>query len=121
MKLDFPSFGGGDGGMGGGGGGGRARAIPRRLIERYMKQRLQVRPLDDAHRTVRIGLIAASLFFGLFFRFALFAPISGAAVAEGQVTVAGDRLVIQPVGSGSSRRSWSGKASGFSPDSRWCG
>jgi multidrug resistance efflux pump len=99
MKLDFFSPGGGGGGAGGGGGG-RVRAIPRRLIERYLRQRLQVRPLDDARRTVRVGLIAALMFFGIFLLFAAFAPISGAAVAEAQVTVAGDRLVIQPVSGG---------------------
>ena len=102
MKLDIlsPGGGGGDGGSGGGGGGGRVRAIPRRLIERYMRQRLQVRPVDDAGRTVRTGLIGALLFFGVFMLFALLAPISGAAVAEGEVTVSGSRLVIQPVSSG---------------------
>jgi HlyD family type I secretion membrane fusion protein len=102
MKLDFLSFGhdGGGGGGSGSPGGGRVRAIPRRLIERYMRQRLQVRPLDDASRAVRIGLIGAGLFFGLFFLFAMLAPISGAAVAEGEVSVSGDRLVIQPVSTG---------------------
>jgi HlyD family type I secretion membrane fusion protein len=109
MKLDFSSFGvggggsgtGGDGGDGGGGGTARRRfPIPRRLIERYMRQRLEVRPLDDAHKTVRTGVIAAALFFGLFLAFALFAPMSGAAVAEGEVSVTGSRLVIQPVATG---------------------
>jgi HlyD family type I secretion membrane fusion protein len=100
MKLDFFSFGGGGGGGEPGGGGGRVRAIPKRLIERYLRQRLQVRPLDDARRTVRVGLMAALMFFGIFLLFAAFAPISGAAVAEAQVTVAGDRLVIQPISGG---------------------
>jgi HlyD family type I secretion membrane fusion protein len=103
MKLDFSSFGGGPGpaGPGPGAAGGRRRfTIPRRLIERYMRQRLDHRPLDDAHDTVRIGLIAAGLFFGLFLVFALFAPMSGAAVAKGEVTVSGNRLVIQPVATG---------------------
>jgi HlyD family type I secretion membrane fusion protein len=106
VKLDFLSFGGGGGipgdpaqpGTGGGGGG--PRRLSRRLIERYMRSRLDVRPLDDARRTVRTGLIGAFLFFGLFLGFALLAPMNGAAVATGEVSVSGDRLVIQPVASG---------------------
>jgi HlyD family type I secretion membrane fusion protein len=94
MKLDFLSFGGG----GGGGLGGRRR-LSRQLIERYMRHRLEVRPIDDARRPIRIGLIGAFLFFGLFLAFALIAPISGAAVAEGEVSVSGNRLMIQPEGS----------------------
>ncbi|HEX8380591.1 MAG TPA: HlyD family type I secretion periplasmic adaptor subunit [Allosphingosinicella sp.] len=97
MKLDFSSFGGGGAG---GGGTARRRFIPRSLLKRYMRDRLDVRPLDDAHRTVRIGLIAAIFFFGLFLLFALFAPMSGAAIAEGEVTVSGSKLVIQPVSTG---------------------
>ena len=112
MKLDISSFTGfGTGGAGGGSGGGdlggggssaprRRNFIPRRLLERYMRQRLDVRPLDDAHRTVRIGLVAAVLFFGLFLAFALLAPMSGAAIAQGEVSVSGSRLVIQPTGTG---------------------
>ncbi|HEX8239486.1 MAG TPA: HlyD family type I secretion periplasmic adaptor subunit [Allosphingosinicella sp.] len=97
MKLDFSSF-----GAGGAGGGGTARRrfIPRALLKRYMRDRLDVRPLDDAHRTVRVGLIAAGLFFGIFLLFALLAPMSGAAVAQGEVTVSGSKLVIQPVSTG---------------------
>lgn len=95
MKLDFSSFSGG-----GGGNPRRGLAIPRRLVERYMRQRLEVRPLDDAHRTVRVGMIAAGLFFGLLLIFALLAPMSGAAVAQGEVSVSGSPLVIQPVGTG---------------------
>jgi HlyD family type I secretion membrane fusion protein len=97
MKLDFSSFGAGGSG---GGGAARRRFIPRALLKRYMRDRLDVRPLDDAHRTVRTGVIAAGFFFGLFLLFAFFAPMSGAAVAEGEVTVSGSKLVIQPVSTG---------------------
>jgi HlyD family type I secretion membrane fusion protein len=92
MKQDFLSF--------GGGGGPKRIGITRRFMERYLRQRLEAPPLDDARRTVRVGLIGAFLFFGLFLAFAFFAPISGAAVAEGEVSVSGDRLSIQPVGTG---------------------
>jgi HlyD family type I secretion membrane fusion protein len=86
MKLDFLPFGGG-------------QALPRRWIERRMR-RLEVQPLDDARPAIRTGLIAAGIFFGLFVLFALLAPISGAAIAEGEVTVTGSRLLIQPEGTG---------------------
>jgi HlyD family type I secretion membrane fusion protein len=85
MKLDF---------IGPGGGG---ATLPRRWIDRRMR-RLEVTALDDARRPIRTGLIAAAVFVGLFFLFALLAPISGAAIAEGEVTVTGGRLVIQPEG-----------------------
>ena len=86
MKLDFFPLGGG-------------QALPRRWIERRMRQ-LEVRPLDDARPAIRTGLIAAGIFFGLFVLFALLAPISGAAIAEGEVTVTGNRLLIQSEGTG---------------------
>lgn len=88
MKLDFSGM-----------GGGAALPLPRRLIERRMR-RLDVRPLDDAGHAIRTGLIAAALFFGLFLAFATLVPISGAAIATGEVSVSGNRLVIQPVSSG---------------------
>jgi HlyD family type I secretion membrane fusion protein len=93
MKIDFPQFGGADGGKG------AKLPLHRRLIERRMR-RLDVRPLDDASRAIRIGLIGAGIFFGLFLLFALLVPISGAAIATGEVSVSGSRLVIQPVSSG---------------------
>jgi HlyD family type I secretion membrane fusion protein len=89
MKLDFPHF----------GGGGAALPLPKRIIERRMR-RLDVRPLDDASRAIRVGLIGAGLFFGLFLLFALVVPISGAAIATGEVSVSGARLVIQPASTG---------------------
>jgi HlyD family type I secretion membrane fusion protein len=93
MKLDFPQFG------GAGGAGGAKLPLHKRLIERRMR-RLDVRPLDDASRPIRIGLIGAALFVGLFVLFALVVPISGAAIATGEVSVTGSKLVIQPAASG---------------------
>jgi HlyD family type I secretion membrane fusion protein len=93
MKLEFPQFG------GFGGGKGAALPLPRRLIERRMR-RLDVRPLDDASRAIRIGLIGAGIFFGLFLLFALLVPISGAAIATGEVATSGSKLVIQPASTG---------------------
>ncbi|AQR74413.1 HlyD family type I secretion periplasmic adaptor subunit [Sphingomonas sp. LM7] len=88
MKLEFPHF-----------GGGAALPLPRRLIERRMRQ-FDVQPLDDTRRTIRFGVLGALLFFGLFGMFAVFVPINGAAIAPGQVSVSGSRLVIQPIASG---------------------
>ena len=92
MKLDFLT--------GGEGGGGGARLpFPRRLIARRMRQ-LDIRPLDDADRTVRVGLYAAAIFVGIFLIFGLVAPISGAAIAPADVEVSGDKVAIQPAGTG---------------------
>lgn len=74
--------------------------IPKGLLKRYMRERLEVRPLDDAQPTIRVGVIAAVLFFGLFLGFAMLAPISGAALAEGKVTTNGNKMLIQPVAGG---------------------
>lgn len=86
MKLDFLALGGGT-------------PLPRRTIERRMRA-LDIRPLDDAGRTVRVGVIAGGVFLAILLLFAALAPISGAAIAPAEVTVAGDRVVVQPVGSG---------------------
>lgn len=56
--------------------------------------------LDDASRVIRVGLAVAGIFFGALLLFAMFAPISGAAVAPGQVTTSGSRVVIQPATNG---------------------
>ena len=87
MKLDFLHL-----------GGGGATRLPRRLIERRMRQ-LDIRPLDSADRTIGFGALAAAGFVLIFALFALLAPISGAAIAPGIVTVTGDTFVVQPVGS----------------------
>lgn len=114
MKLDFFGFGGGDAAAPPAAPaptapeaeapatkrrGARLR-IPRGLLKRYMRERLDVRPLDDAQPTIRIGVITAILFFGLFIGFAMLAPISGAAIAEGKVTTNGNKMLIQPVAGG---------------------
>lgn len=58
------------------------------------------RPLDDARHIIRTGLLVAGLFFGALLAFAVLAPISGAAVAPGEVTTSGDRILIQPAAGG---------------------
>lgn len=96
MKLDFLHLGGPDGGRKGFG----ARAfLPRRLIERRMRQ-LDIRPLDDAGRTIGWGMIALAAFLGIFILFGLLAPISGAAIASAVVQVTGDTFAVQPASSG---------------------
>jgi HlyD family type I secretion membrane fusion protein len=91
MKLDFLF-----GGQGSGGG------APRRIDVAMFAPRPDPvpRPLDDASRVVRVGLIAAGAFFGLLLLFSLLAPISGAAVATGEVTTSGTRIVVQPEAGG---------------------
>lgn len=90
MKLDFLHL---------GGGGGARAFLPRRLIERRMRQ-LDIRPLDSADRTVKWGVVAAAAFFGIFALFAFLAPISGAAIAPAVVQVTGDTFNVQPAASG---------------------
>ena len=87
MKLDFLSL------------GGPGRPLPHFDLFADSAD-ARPRPLDDARRIIRIGLIAAGSFFGLLLLFALIAPISGAAVAQGEVTTAGTRLLIQPAAGG---------------------
>ncbi|PCD02442.1 hypothetical protein COC42_13555 [Sphingomonas spermidinifaciens] len=84
MKLDFLH-------SGGAAPGGRAFAI---------WEPAAPRSLDDARHIVRTGLIVAGLFFGALLAFAFLAPISGAAMAPGEVTTSGDRIVIQPAAGG---------------------
>ncbi len=85
MKLDFLH----SGGAAPGGKGGFT------LFEAPKPKRL-----DDASRVIRVGLIAAGFFFGILLLFAALAPISGAAVASGEVTTSGGRVVIQPATGG---------------------
>ncbi|RYD63584.1 MAG: HlyD family type I secretion periplasmic adaptor subunit [Sphingomonadales bacterium] len=63
-------------------------------------RQLDIQPLDDARRPIKIGLIVAGAFVALIGLFALLAPVSGAAIASAEVTVAGDTFAIQPTGSG---------------------
>ncbi len=87
MKLDFLSLGGG------------ATPLPRAAIERQMR-RLDVKPLDHAGRAIKVGVIALAAFLALFIAYAAFAPISAAAIADAEVSVSGDKVVIQPVSGG---------------------
>ena len=87
MKLDFLSA------------GAAGAPLPRRLVARRMRQ-LDIRPLDHAGGTIRAGLTVLGLFIALIVIFAMFAPVSGAAIATGEVTVSGDRVAIQPAASG---------------------
>jgi HlyD family type I secretion membrane fusion protein len=76
----------------------RFKRLPLDMAEFYQKTVRAGGPdgaLDDARGPVRFGLIALGLFFGVFLLWAAFAPLSGAAVAPGVVTVAGDRQKIQ--------------------------
>lgn len=56
--------------------------------------------LDDARKPVRTGLIAGGAFIGLLALFAAVAPLSEAAVTEGEVVTSGDRILIQSERSG---------------------
>lgn len=92
MKLDFFS-------IGGGAGGGADSPLPRHAIEQRMRQ-LDIKPIDHAGRAIRFGLIAAAAFVVLFGLYATLAPISAAAIAPGEVTVSGDKIVVQPMSGG---------------------
>jgi HlyD family type I secretion membrane fusion protein len=74
--------------------------IPRGLLRRYMRERLDVNVVDDAKPAIRVGVIAAIGFFGIFLLFAMIIPVSGAAIATGEVTTRGDKMLIQPSSSG---------------------
>jgi HlyD family type I secretion membrane fusion protein len=93
MKLDFLSFG------GGGGDGGKRRDELLRKFNIFAEPP-GPRPLDDARRVIRVGLITAAGFFGILMLFALLVPISGAAVASGEVVTSGSRIVVQPLAGG---------------------
>lgn len=100
MKLDFFSLGGAGGTGGAGDGAGDTDSpLPRHAIEARMRQ-LDIKPIDHADRAIRFGLIAAAVFVLLFGLYALLAPLSAAAIAPGEVTVSGDKIVVQPVTGG---------------------
>ena len=87
MKLDFLSL------------GGPGRPLPH--FDLFADRPAAApRQLDDAGRIIKVGLIAAGGFLGLLLLFALVAPISGAAVAQGELTTAGTRILIQPPAGG---------------------
>ncbi|VVT21794.1 HlyD family secretion protein/membrane fusion protein, protease secretion system [Sphingomonas sp. EC-HK361] len=89
MKLDFLSIGGG-----GPAGHGAHR------FDLFAPRSTEPPPLDDARHIIRVGIITAALFFGLLLLFSVAAPISGAAVASGEVATAGTAIVVQPETSG---------------------
>lgn len=91
MKLDFFSRGGGTGDT--------DSPLPRHAIEARMRQ-LDIKPIDHANHAIRFGLIAAGAFVLLFALYAMLAPLSAAAIAPGEVTVSGDKIVVQPVTGG---------------------
>jgi HlyD family type I secretion membrane fusion protein len=84
--MDFPDFAGGV-------------SPSRQAIDRRMAQ-LDVEPLDRAGRTIRVGIVVGLVFLAAFALYGLLAPISSAAVADGEVSVAGDKLVVQPEATG---------------------
>ncbi|NJC40229.1 HlyD family type I secretion membrane fusion protein [Brevundimonas alba] len=78
-----------------------ARRMPLDWLDRYRKGVSGPEgALDDSRRVVRIGLIVMLLFFGLLLLWGAFAPLSGAAVASGVVTVAGNRQSLQTLNGG---------------------
>lgn len=87
MKLDFLPL-----------GGSGKPGLPQ--FDMFKPRRPGPRALDDASHVIRIGLMVAGGFFGLLLLFSLIAPISGAAVAPGEVTTSGTRIVIQPATGG---------------------
>lgn len=96
MKLDFLTGGAGGGTGGKGSGPGSDLWKKFNLFHETPGQR----PLDDARRVVRVGVLTAGAFFGLLLLFGLLVPISGAAVATGEVVTSGSRIVIQPLAGG---------------------
>lgn len=96
MKIEFPfgGFGRGSGGGDPGANDGGGEALARR------HDTLPKELLDDPRKVTRTGLIAGGLFIGLLGLFAVLAPLSEAAMSQGQVVTSGDRIVIQPEASG---------------------
>jgi HlyD family type I secretion membrane fusion protein len=77
------------------------RRVPVDWLERYHKG--VAGPdgvLDDSRKLVRFGLIVMAGFFGLLLIWAAFAPLNGAAIASGVVTVAGNRQSLQTLNGG---------------------
>ncbi|MFC4257370.1 HlyD family type I secretion periplasmic adaptor subunit [Altererythrobacter xixiisoli] len=93
MKIEFP-FGGFGRSSGGDEPGSNGEAVARRH-DAFPKELL-----DDPRKVTRTGLIAGGMFVGLLGLFAVLAPLSEAAMSQGQVVTSGDRIVIQPEASG---------------------
>ncbi|MFC3711671.1 HlyD family type I secretion periplasmic adaptor subunit [Sphingoaurantiacus capsulatus] len=87
MKIDFSPFRGG------------TQSAPRRYIDRRMRQ-LEIEPLDYSRRINRLGIGVVLSFVLIFVVYGLVAPISSAALASGEVSQRGDKLMVQPQTSG---------------------
>lgn len=61
-------------------------------------RQLDIEPLDKSDRVIRVGLIVGFLCILLVASFALVVPVSSAAIPPGEVSVAGDKVAIRPVG-----------------------
>lgn len=86
MKLEFLSF-------EGGGGKGWSNV-------NLFRAPAEPRPLDDASHIIKVGALTGGGFFGALLLFSVFAPISGAAIAEGEVTTSGSSILVQPLSGG---------------------
>lgn len=89
MKIEFP--------FGGFGGGKRG---PGPEADTPLRHDGLPPQLDDPRRVTRTGFIAAGAFAALLLIFAAFAPLSEAALAEGEVVTSGDSILIQPAAAG---------------------
>jgi HlyD family type I secretion membrane fusion protein len=77
------------------------RRIPVDWLDRYQKGVSGPSgALDDSRKLVRFGLIVLVGFFGVLLVWAALAPLNGAAVASGVVTVAGNRQNLQTLNGG---------------------
>jgi len=78
-----------------------ARRVPVEWLERYQKGVSGPSgALDNSRNLVRFGLIVLVGFFGVLLVWAALAPLNGAAVASGVVTVAGNRQGLQTLNGG---------------------
>jgi len=93
MKIEFPFSGFGGGAPSpAGANDGAATAI--------RHEKFPQGSLDDPRKVTRTGLVTGGLFLGMLGLFAVLAPLSEAALSQGQVVTSGDRIVIQPEASG---------------------
>ena len=77
------------------------RRIPVEWLDKYQKGVSGPSgALDDSRKLVRFGLIVLVGFFGVLIVWAALAPLNGAAVASGIVTVSGNRQSLQTLNGG---------------------
>lgn len=77
------------------------RRVPVDWLEKYQKGVSGPSgALDDSRKLVRFGLIVLFGFFGVLLVWAALAPLNGAAVASGVVTVAGNRQGLETLNGG---------------------